>query len=299
MNNLKNPAITIVGPGRVGIHLAVLLARNGWSIEQVAGRDRNKLDQAARRLQSESHLVLIEELNKPAEVLLLTVSDDAIGAVCEQLAGQGALDQGTVVFHTSGACASDLLEPARCLGAAVGSMHPLQTFMESAAGIPDIGGTHWFFEGSARAGDLAARITASLGGLFHVIESEKKVLYHASAAIACNYMNAVLSAALDCAQSADIPRQDMMAALRPLVTTTVENMFNTDPASALTGPISRGDVETVNKHLEAMAHSPDLRSLYQALGRIALEMARSHGMVDESEAKRLAKSLAQTLESEG
>ena len=140
--------ISIVGPGKVGTALGVLLTRSGWDVIAVGGRDNERTARVAKTISPRTRACSIAEGASLAEVVLLTVSDDAIASVCREFADQGAFPRGSVVVHCSGALSSEVLLPARerC-GCAIGSMHPLQTFPTAEAAIERLGGTSCFCEG--------------------------------------------------------------------------------------------------------------------------------------------------------
>jgi predicted short-subunit dehydrogenase-like oxidoreductase (DUF2520 family) len=283
-SNSDIPALVIVGPGRVGTHLGNLLAASNWPVGGIVGRDIVKCHHASELISPTPSVVALHDLIQPASLLLLTVTDDSIQSVCERLVKQGAIGANSIVLHTSGACNSSLLTTAAAVGASTGSLHPLQTFMAASAGIETVAGTHWFFEGDSNAEDVARQLVQRLNGIMHCIESSRKVLYHASATIASNYVNTVMQASLDCAAGAGIEDTDMMSALEPLVTMTVKNMFRSDPVQSLTGPISRGDVNTIRDHLGAMASDPPLAKLYGELAVRTVDMALASGRISQQQA---------------
>jgi len=291
----QRPDITIIGPGKVGRAIATLAARAGYRIAAVAGRDAARTRQIAGLLGPDVKACSAPEAARAAGLVLLTVPDDAIERVCRKLADAGAFRAESVVAHCSGALSSDALLSAReqC-GCAVGSMHPLQTFPSPGAAAERFGGTYCFCEGDERAlGELEA-LAKAIGGVPVRIAKESKPLYHAAAVMACNYLAALLDAAVALAEQAGVDRSTYLRAMAPIVRATVENVFASGPEAALTGPIARGDAETVRRHLEAMANvDARLDGLYRAAGEWTVELAKRKGTIDARAAQELPRVLAE------
>jgi predicted short-subunit dehydrogenase-like oxidoreductase (DUF2520 family) len=219
-----------------------------------------------------------------AEVVLVAVTDGALGDVGRRLA---ALDgaAGPVFLHTSGALSGDALggEPLR-----TGSLHPLQTFTGSdperlAARLP---GTHWFHEG-AGPGE-AKRIVEALGGRFHPLAPGTKTLYHAGAAVLSNHTVALFDTAIRLFEAAGVRPRHSREPLLHLLAGTLANLQEEGLPSALTGPIARGDVETVEAHLAALReYARDLLPSYTALALRAIPLAVAKGGLDVDAAARL------------
>ena len=282
----------IVGPGRVGSTLARALALAGWPVVALAGRRVEACRRLAESLGPGVRWGSLDELDGPYPLVLLAVSDDAIGAVADRLAALGVLDRRAVVLHVSGALGSDVLGAAAAAGAATGSMHPLQTFPDVEAGLRALPGSHWFVEGDARALDAAGRLVKRLHGTPHVIATADKVLYHAAAVIACNYLTVLMDAALKTAERAGIERGPMFEALYPLLVSTLDNLATKGAAASLTGPVSRGDVDTVRRHVGALDRVAGAGELYRLLGLKAVALAREGGRIDDDAARSLAAVLA-------
>ncbi|MHC4718024.1 MAG: Rossmann-like and DUF2520 domain-containing protein, partial [Planctomycetota bacterium] len=201
----EKPDIAIIGPGRVGTALAVAAARAGYRVVGAAGRDAGRVKDAASRIGPDVAVGSPEEIAPRAPVVLLTVPDDAIEGLCRQLAEARAFAPGAVVAHCSGALSSEVLSPARDLcGAAIGSIHPLQTFPDAETGVERVGGTYFFCEGDDRAVAVLAALAEAVGGTPVRIAPEAKLLYHAAAVMACNCLAALLDASFRTAWEAGI-----------------------------------------------------------------------------------------------
>jgi predicted short-subunit dehydrogenase-like oxidoreductase (DUF2520 family) len=289
------PRISIIGPGKVGTALGVLAAEAGYTIAAVGGRDPERIAAAARRIGHGVRAVGIREAAGAGDVVLLTVSDDAIETVCRELVREKALRHGAVVAHCSGALSSDVLSSAReDLSCSVASMHPLQTLPTVEAAVEALPGTCCFYEGDEAALPLVEDLIRRVGMRPVKIEVSAKVLYHAAAVMASNYLVAIMDAALAVAEKAGIERSIAWPAFEPLVLSTIANISKIGPAEALTGPIARGDVETVKRHLQSLdLMDRSLASLYRALGRYSVELAVRKGSISSETAEKLLSVLIQ------
>jgi len=218
-------------------------------------------------------------------LILIAVPDDAIAGVARQLAGASFPFRGKVVLHTSGARDSGALAPLRGRGAAVGSLHPLQTFGRRALSLA---GVFFAIEGDEAAMRLARSLVADWGGKLLRLRPDRKLLYHAAATFASPLVMPLLEAAVLAMAGAGVPRKRAVQALQPLVATTLENFARLGRRS-WTGPLARGDAGTVRGHLESLASChPDLEQYYRASALAALKLLGRHRelrQVLEEEAK--------------
>ncbi len=203
------------------------------------------------------------ELWPEVQLVLVTVPDREIGRVARDLAQQG-FSPGTVVLHTSGLHTSKLLEPCREAGAHTGSWHPLQSFPAGDDPV-DLKGVWCAAEGDPAAVELAAGISRSLGMRAWEIPPGAKARYHAAAALAGNLTHVLVVAAGRILGATGIPADPPASALEPLVTTSLRAALNAVDLEALTGPMARGDRETLERHLEVLP--PELAEAYRQLAR--------------------------------
>jgi predicted short-subunit dehydrogenase-like oxidoreductase (DUF2520 family) len=290
--------VSIIGCGAVGRALGRAVRDAGYPIASLASRSRESA-QAARTLIGEGEIVQDPaEAARLADIVFLTTNDGAIESVCRAIAGQGApsggsggFRRGQVVFHCSGVLTAEVLASARGRGAAVGSLHPLQSFARSRAArrLRDI---CFFFQGDDAAEPVARELVERLGGRFFRISAEAKALYHAASVFASNYLVTLADMATSLLAKAGVPSDQSLHALLPLMRGTLDNLGRVGLPEALTGPIARGDVETVEKHLEALRKlAPDLLPMYCYLGLQTLHVARRKGGLTEVLAARLASKL--------
>jgi len=268
----RKPEIAIVGPGRLGAALARSLRSAGYTISEVISRDlpesRRRAARLARALGAWARTPATASFN--AQVVWLCVSDDAIRACAQALAPKTRW-KGKVAFHSSGALSSDLLAACRRRGAAVASIHPMMTFGRDDSSTPSMAGVPFAIEGDARAVAVARRIARDLGGDLFPIPKQNKVLYHALGSFSSPLVVATLATAERVAAAAGIARPAAAKIMQPILQQTILNYLRDGAAAAFSGPIVRGDLATVRKHLAALKKVPEARQVYIALVRAALK----------------------------
>lgn len=211
-----------------------------------------------------------------ADLWLIACPDDQIADVAGQLA-ERPLDWGSsVVFHCSGALSSSELAPLSKKGAATASVHPAFSFSNPKTDAHKLKGAVCTAEGSEFALSTLQPIFEGIGFHWTAISAEQKSLYHAGTVIGCNYLVALMNASLKCLVSSGLTEASARQLLTPLASQTLDNAMNQAPEDALTGPIRRGDINTINQHLRALDHLPDIQSLYRALGKQTLPIAEAN-----------------------
>ena len=262
-------SVGIFGPGRAGTGLGLAFVRQGMSV-RIHGRHPGNVPDSL-----EFSWGGIPEWIEQVDVLLLAVPDDAVEEVARSLAAAAAVCERHVVLHLSGVMDVTALNPLRSTGAALGSLHPLQALSDPMNAPERLDGAVAGVEGDARAVEAAEELALAIGLKPVRIATSSKRLYHAAAVFASNYLVTVVAVARRLFEESGMSRDRARDALRPLVSGTIENVLMTDPATALTGPISRGDVATVRMHLATLSRE-DAR-LYRSLGRATLEISRLEG----------------------
>lgn len=264
--------VAVVGAGRVGTAMGVLLSRAGHTVVAASGRGSGSRERAERHLPSAA-FVGSAEAAKRGEIVLLAVPDDRILDVCGTLAKRGGLDLAPAVVHLSGANTLEDLSPAADLGAPILSVHPLQTAPSVEAAIERFPGSG--FAVTARdeeAFSLGERLAADAGGRPFRLLDEHKGLYHAAAVFASNYLSVVEGLAEELFALAGIPEPRPL--FGPLAEAALDNVLERGAREALTGPVARGDAGTIRRNLEALRdRAPSCVPAYAALARAALEIA--------------------------
>jgi predicted short-subunit dehydrogenase-like oxidoreductase (DUF2520 family) len=257
--------IALIGPGRAGTTIALALADHGYTVVGVAGRAPDAAATRTAALMLDAPARLGGEVGAGAAIVIVATPDHAIDSAAR--AAASSLEPGALVFHLAGSRNLDVFDEMLAgrpgAGIRVGSLHPLQTFPSTSDGIERLYGS-W----AAVAGDAEVTAIARLLGL-HPFEVDPidRARYHAAAVVASNHVIALLGQVARLAASAGVPFE----AFRPLVQTALDNGFGLGPARALTGPVARGDLKTVQDHLQAL--DPSERDAYRALAREASKLA--------------------------
>lgn len=280
--------IAIVGAGVIGTSLGLLLQRAGHQLVAVCGRTKRHAQAAAATLGG------VEVLGDPglaalgADAVLLAVPDRAIEPVAAQVVAGGALRRGAVVAHLAGGVSSEALAAVRAVGAHAGTLHPLQTFASVDTAVRLLPETWFFVEGDPPAVDVLRALVVSLGARCVQIDPARKALYHAGAVAASNFVVTLVDYAVRLLTQAGVAPAEALPALLPLLKGTLANLEAVGLPQALTGPIARGDVATVEGHLAALAGAPgDLLRLYRELARKNVELAEAKGSLSPAQADRL------------
>ncbi len=218
--------------------------------------------------QVKAQLVTLGKEALDSDLVWITVPDDVIAETASRLAR--AQDwQGKIVFHSSGALTSDDLAPLRERGAKVASVHPGMTFVRGPA--PQMLGVAFAVEGDPAATRLAKRIVEAWGGTTYAINKRNKVLYHAFGSFASPLVIALMASLERVAKAAGIRPENIKTMMVPLLWQTLRNYLQHDAGAAFSGPLARGDVATVRRHLEELKAVPEARAVYVALACAALK----------------------------
>jgi len=280
---MKNIPITgFIGAGTVARVLAPALSRNGYPVTAVSSKSGNSAVGLARLIDECRACKNNQQVADEAGLVFIATPDDAIASVAAEVKWQS----GKSVVHLSGADSTAILSPAEKYGASTGCIHPLQTF----AGIKqrNLAGITYAIEAREPLLTVLKNMAEDLGGRWVIIQPQDKVLYHASAVFACNYLVTLVKTATDLWQGFGISQEETIRALLPLLRGTIDNIEASGIPQCLTGPIVRGDIGTINKHIKALqAASPDLLSLYRELGLKTIPIATAKGSIDKKQAIEL------------
>ncbi len=264
------PQIAIVGPGRLGGALSLALTEAGYRVSEVISRNtpdsRKRAQEIARAIGSVATTPKTSRLD--SHLIWLCVPDREISAVARALSHSVGW-KGKIAFHSSGALASDELDLLRRRGAAVASVHPMMTFVRGS--IPSLKGVAFALEGDAKAIRLARKITRDLGGDAFSISKTNKIAYHAWGGFSSPLLVAMLVTAERVAKAAGLSAAQARKIMLPIVRQTLANYSALGPAGAFSGPIVRGDVPVVQKHLRTLQKIPRAKEVYGALAQAALE----------------------------
>ena len=264
-------SIGIIGAGRLGASLAMALEAAGYRVAAVASRSTGSAASLAARL-GEATALSSRQVAETCELVFVTVPDGQIASVAAELPWK----TGQAVVHCSGALGLDALAPASAAGARAGCLHPLQSF-SSREGEPErFRGIVCGVEGAPPLGSTLERIAAGLGAGVVRLEGVDRARYHAAAVFASNYAVALMAAARRAWELAGLPPDEARPALAPLLFGAASNVAERELAEALTGPVARGDVATIERQLAALDEDRELLELYRHLGAELLRLDLHH-----------------------
>jgi predicted short-subunit dehydrogenase-like oxidoreductase (DUF2520 family) len=273
-----------IGAGRTGTALAVGLSQQGCPVVAVSSRILSSAQKLARLVPGCQVCHTVQEVAEAAELVFITTPDDVITQVC----GNVQWHTGQSVVHCSGAHSVDILEPAHKLGAVVGSLHPLQTFADVDQAIKNLPGSTFALEAEEPLLSTLKKLTSLLNGNWVELKPGDKVLYHAAAVFACNYLVTLVKLAQDLWPDGGVSSQEATKALLPLLQGTINNIDNIGLPDCLTGPIARGDLGTIERHLRALqTRSPSLLTIYKELGLQTIPIALAKGQVNAQKAREM------------
>lgn len=216
---------------------------------------------------------------RATDVWLIATPDDLIADSCSQLANTGILQEGNLVFHTSGAHTSGNLGSAWASRAMTASLHPIKSFVDAKSATKTFEGTYCTFEGSDDAREILQPAIDQIGGKFLSIKAADKPLYHAGTSILCNYICTLVDFGLTALDKSGVKKQEAIRAVEPILRETMENVLQMGGIDALTGPIARGDVETVRKQSAAVQKMlPDHKHVFDSLGLLTSDISALKGV---------------------
>jgi predicted short-subunit dehydrogenase-like oxidoreductase (DUF2520 family) len=267
------PRVAIVGAGNLGTALALSLQRGGYNIDAVIARSGGDSLRKAQRLARDVGARAFTNVSTGlatlrANIIWFCVPDAEIARAGRSLAGKIEW-KGRVALHSSGALGSDELGVLRERGASVASVHPLMTFVRGSR--PSLADVSFAVEGDARAVRVARRLVEDMGGQFYSIRKRDKAAYHAWGTFASPLFTALLATTERVAELAGVNRKAAKRRMMPILLQTLANYAAFGAARGFSGPIVRGDVDTVKQHLRVLRGIPAGRIVYSALASSALQ----------------------------
>ena len=293
--SMRDPArparlrVGVVGAGRVGAVLGAALARAGHDVVAVSGVSEASLHRAGTLLPGVP-VRPVEEVVRRADLVLLTVPDDALADLVTGLAGTAAVSAGTLVAHTSGRHGLAVLQPAATAGALPLALHPVLPFSGTAVDLERLAGTAFGVTAPEPLLPIAQALVLEMGGEPVVLTEAQRPLWHAALAHGANHLTTLVASAADLLRAAGVEHPDQV--LAPLLGAALDGSLRSGDA-ALTGPVARGDAGTVAAHLDALATAaPELLPSYVAMARLTADRAIASGRLRPDKAEALLGVLA-------
>lgn len=278
-----------MGLGALGSTLAEAFAHHNLELKSVYNRDQQRAQAVAGNHKIATASSFPSEAGQLGRLVFLTVSDAAIAETADKLAKLRGISGRTFV-HCSGNESAAILDRLKEKGARTASMHPLQTFNLNS-GAADFRNIYFSLQGDDTAFPMLENIAGLLGAETLTVNEEQKSHLHAAAVIASNYLITLLNAATETGGLSGLDKKQVREALYPLIGTTLENFQSTSFKEAISGPIVRGDAETVSKHVQLLDDQKELRTLYTVLGLQTVCKAEETGRLEQVSADGLRRLL--------
>src|SRR3954466_2475985 len=263
------PTITLIGAGNLAPAPGPALKAPGYQIDFVAAREtassRRRAAMLARLL--EARTLSLSDAGPSSDIVWICHTDDALAETATLLARKAGWS-GKIVLHSSGALSSDVLAPLKRKGASTASLHPMMTFVPGAT--PRMEEVPFAVEGDARAVSVARRIVRDPGAESFAIKKAAKPLYHALGSFSSPMIVAALVTAERVGRSAGLTASQTRRVMAPILRQTLKNYAERGAAAAFSGPIKRGDINTVLRHLKELKRVPGASEVYRALVKSAL-----------------------------
>jgi predicted short-subunit dehydrogenase-like oxidoreductase (DUF2520 family) len=266
---LGKASITLIGAGNLAQALGPALKAAGYKIEFVAARETASSRRRAAMLAGalEARTQSLNDAGPTSDILWICHTDDALAETAKLLARKPGWS-GKIIFHSSGALSSDVLSPLKRKGASTASLHPMMTFVPGAT--PRMEEVPFAVEGDTRAVAVARRIVRDLGAESFAIKKAAKPLYHALGSFSSPLIVAALVTAERVGRGAGLSASQTRRVMGPILRQTFKNYAECGAAAAFSGPIKRGDINTVLRHLKELKRVPGAGEVYRALVKSAL-----------------------------
>ena len=264
-------SFSLVGAGRVGTSLGKALSEIGYTLKSLSCATQREAEETRRIIGKGKPSTDNIDTAQNAELLFITVPDERIEPVVQELASSPLSWQNKTVFHCSGFLPSAVLQPLKTKRASTASLHPIQSIPSKETAPSVFQNIYFSLEGEKRAILLGQKIVHDLGSRSIQIKPEDKPCFHAALSISSNFLVVLIDSVLNLLKSAGLSETKAIQILRPLLNGTLRNISNNNVRTALTGPLIRGDRQTVYAHLEALKKFKDLEDLYRHLATMALD----------------------------
>lgn len=264
--------VSILGAGKLGTTLGRVLADAGYCVKAVSCRSIASAQKSASLIKGHPQ-AFSDNLKAAASGrwIVLTPPDDQINVLASELSALNLKNR--LVFHCSGLLSADVLAPLGNKGALTASLHPIQTFSSREGGKELFKGTYFAVEGENKACGKLKELVKKLGGIPLDLQKEHKPVYHAACSFSSNLLIALLQTASDLLKPLEMKKGNEYEILLPLIRQTIKNIEKNGLPDSLTGPVIRGDLQTVKAHLAALRQNKPAYRIYRNLAGQALETA--------------------------
>jgi predicted short-subunit dehydrogenase-like oxidoreductase (DUF2520 family) len=285
--NDPRPSVTVIGAGAMGRVLAARLRERGYPVLAVISRTRDRAEDLAHAVGARIASDSLHDLPAESRLIVCCIPDGKLAEVASRLSRISHPWRKTVVMHTSGALPASVLRPVAEEGARTLSFHPLQA-LTATSGPEALEGVYAGIEGEPPSLAAGIEFAVGLGMRYLILSADAKPRYHLAASIASNYLVTLNAVVQQIFQSLDIDRATAQEVMAPLVHGTLANLAASSPEEALTGPILRGDLETVHKHgLALRRHLPHLIPVYASLAMETITLAVRSSRLDPARAEEM------------
>ena len=286
---MSKTRLSIIGCGNVARTLAYLWHKT--SLVDIVNRSEKSAIASVEFIGAGNERSILDNLQQ-ADVFLIGCQDGHIEECLNQLLHSEIINKGNIIFHCSGSKSSAVLRKAEESGALIASLHPVKSFADPAIAIDSFKPTYCGLEGDKKAVAVLTEWVEAIGGVPFEIKADKKLLYHAASVFACNYLVALQELSIKALEQNGVDRELAMKILEPIVKGTADNIFLLGTASALTGPIARGDFQVVAEQLkEVESWDKDAGQIYKCLGKISADLSRQKGSAATTSLEKIKKSL--------
>ena len=266
--------VSIIGAGRVGTSLGYALSKKGYRIKALSCKTTSSAKESRKIIGEGKVLTDNAQAARAGDLVFMCLPDEEIRRVTKELAVSDVDWLNKYVFHCSGLLTSEILSPLKDKEAFTGSFHPVQAFSQKRTSLKQFENIYFGLEGCSEALALSQKIASQLGGHPLILQAKDKALYHAACSIASNFFIVLLDMAFSLLEHIGLQEKQAFQTILPLVKGNLHNVKKFNIERSLTGPVIRGDRESVQQHLEALRDFPSYYETYVTLAKQALEMAK-------------------------
>lgn len=279
--------IAIIGAGKLGTSLGMALSQKGYRIRTLSCQTFSSAEESSQILKQGTPFTDNIQTARSGKTIILSVPDDQIEKVSQELDRSSLTWEDKRVFHCSGLVPASVLDPLHHKGASTLSIHPAQTFSRKKTNPQKFKGIYFGLEGSEEGLIWGQKLVQDLGGYSLILKAEDKPFYHLACSTASNLLVVLLQMSSFFLQETGISKNKALQVIFPLVKETLHNVKELSIPSALTGPVVRGDQNSIQKHVNALKKFPSYRQIYKELAFQALKIANKEEKLTPSQVRKM------------